>query len=72
MTTTILDFARRIGQLGVPDLIALDDARTTRGDADALLRQESAERYNMTRDHGGTTLAFRDWKAIFHVEHTEE
>jgi hypothetical protein len=60
---TATAFSQRIGGMGVPDLIALDDTRRNTGDKDALLRQEIAERYNLTRDHGGTTLGFCDWKA---------
>lgn len=47
------------------DLIALDDSRSCKGNADALLRQEIAERYNRTRDNGGTTLSFVAWKQVF-------
>ncbi len=51
--------------LGVHALIALDDSRTMKGNRDALLRQEIAERYNRTRDNGGTTLPFAEWKEVF-------
>lgn len=46
-------------------LIALDDCRAYKGLAADLLRQEIAERFNRTRNNGGTTLSFLAWKEVF-------
>ncbi len=62
-----LDQADALRATGIHTLIVLDDSRRAKGNLDALIRQEIAERYNRTVDNGGTAMPFREWKAVLRV-----